>query len=259
MRLLLSLIVCVFAAPAFAQPLLRAHAHNDYEHPRPLLDALDHGFISVEADIHLVDGALLVAHDLEDVVPERTLEALYLAPLRAHIRVHSGRVYPTQQPFILLIDIKSDAEATYAALRPLLRRYADIMTVFTPTTMDPGPVMAILSGSRPRTTLASEPIRYAAFDGRLSDLGQDVPVAFMPLVSDNWLRFGAWYGRGPMPDSTSAKLANVIAQTHAEGRLLRFWATTDSPTVWQALYDAGVDLLNADDLGALRTFLRAQR
>src|SRR5688500_5242918 len=39
--------------------LPHAHAHNDYLHDRPLLDALDHGFNSVEADIFLVDGQLL--------------------------------------------------------------------------------------------------------------------------------------------------------------------------------------------------------
>ena len=33
----------------------------------PLFDALEQGFCSVEADIHLVDGKLLVAHDLKDV------------------------------------------------------------------------------------------------------------------------------------------------------------------------------------------------
>src|SRR5688500_17684262 len=44
-------------------PLERAHAHNDYEHERPLYDALDHGFKSVEADIWLIDGELVVSHD----------------------------------------------------------------------------------------------------------------------------------------------------------------------------------------------------
>ncbi|HEY3789313.1 MAG TPA: hypothetical protein VGL71_10685, partial [Urbifossiella sp.] len=34
-------------------PLRHAHAHNDYEHKRPLLDALEQGFCSVEADIWL--------------------------------------------------------------------------------------------------------------------------------------------------------------------------------------------------------------
>ncbi len=49
----------VFQEPT---PLARAHAHNDYRHHRPLLDALAHGFTSVEADVFLVDDQLLVAH-----------------------------------------------------------------------------------------------------------------------------------------------------------------------------------------------------
>src|SRR4051812_2888640 len=43
-------------------PLQRAHAHNDYEHRRPLFDALARGFSSVEADVWLSRGKLLVAH-----------------------------------------------------------------------------------------------------------------------------------------------------------------------------------------------------
>ena len=45
--------------------LTNAHAHNDYEHTHPLADALEQGFCSIEADIHLVNGKLLVAHDLK--------------------------------------------------------------------------------------------------------------------------------------------------------------------------------------------------
>jgi hypothetical protein len=39
--------------------LERAHAHNDYEHDRPLFDALSNDFKSVEADIWLVGGELI--------------------------------------------------------------------------------------------------------------------------------------------------------------------------------------------------------
>src|ERR1041384_749948 len=97
-------------------PLDRAHAHNDYEHTRPLLDALDRGFGSVEADIYLVNGALLVAHERDSVRADRTLEALYLAPLRAWTAAHGGRVYGDRPPLTLLIDVKSQADSTWAAL-----------------------------------------------------------------------------------------------------------------------------------------------
>ena len=62
-------------------PLARAHAHNDYEHERPLYDALANGFCGVEADVHLVSGELLIGHDPEDLQPGRNLQKLYLEPL----------------------------------------------------------------------------------------------------------------------------------------------------------------------------------
>jgi len=76
------------------EPLIRAHAHNDYEHPRPLLDALDCGFGSIVADVHLVDGVLLVGHDAKDLKPARTLETHYLAPLRERSGPTAGGSMP---------------------------------------------------------------------------------------------------------------------------------------------------------------------
>src|SRR5437868_14769766 len=84
---------CVADVSAAVKPLPQAHAHNDYEHARPLFDALDHGFCSVEADIWLVDGQLLIGHDRKDLKPGRTLESLYLDPLRERTKTNGGRVY----------------------------------------------------------------------------------------------------------------------------------------------------------------------
>src|SRR5215467_985996 len=103
------------AAPRVV-PLRRAHAHNDYEHKRPLLDALEQGFCSVEADIWLTDDALLVAHTVLDLKPERTLQKLYLDPLRERAKANGGKVYKDGPAFYLLIDVKTDAKKTYAAL-----------------------------------------------------------------------------------------------------------------------------------------------
>jgi hypothetical protein len=76
------------------RPLVRAHSHNDYEQKRPLLDALEQGFCSIEADVWLVDGELRVAHDLAAARPGRTLEKLYLDPLLARANQNGGRVFP---------------------------------------------------------------------------------------------------------------------------------------------------------------------
>jgi len=60
---------------------------------------------------------LLVAHDLKDTRPDRTLQALYLDPLRERVARNGGRVYSGGPTVTLLVEIKSDPEPTYAVLQ----------------------------------------------------------------------------------------------------------------------------------------------
>jgi hypothetical protein len=237
-------------------PLIRAHAHNDYHHSRPLLDALDHGFCSVEADIFLVDGQLLVGHTSLELKADRTLQALYLDPLRRRVRENAGRVYRNGPPFTLMIDVKTDAGRTYAVLREVLARYADMLTSVRKGVVQQRAVTVIVSGNRAQEAVAADPLRYVGIDGRLGDLGTDRPSHLVPLISDNWPRHFRWRGEGPMPEQQRQKLRAIVAKAHAKGRRVRFWATPDDPAVWRELRDAGVDLINADDLAGLERFLR---
>ena len=243
-------------APA-QSPLDRAHAHNDYVHARPLLDALDRGYGSVEADVHLVDGALLVAHARDSVHADRTLESSYLAPLRAWIAAHGGSVHPGRPPLTLLIDVKSHAESTWVALEPLLRGFDDVITSWHDDSMTTRPVVAVISGERPLATLPAQRDRWAALDGRLPDLDamHGPSAAAMPLVSSDWKKFTDWRGRGAPPKSLRRRLATVVARAHAQGRWLRFWNTPDVPVVWRFLMRSDVDLIGADDLDGLRRIL----
>lgn len=256
--LMLALAACWACAAGAAEPLVNAHAHNDYEHNRPLLDALAHGFCSVEADIHLVDGALLVAHDLEDVAPGRTLEALYLAPLRERVTKNGGSVYGDGTPLQLLVDVKSEAEAAYAALRPVLARYRELLTAYEDGKVRDGAVTVVLSGNRPIETVAAEPQRLVFIDGRLPDLGRDVPAHLMPLVSARWGSEFRWSRRGGLTGEDRERLASLVRTCHAEGKRLRFWATPEDAALWRVLRDAGVDYINTDRLAALQRFLRAR-
>jgi UDP-2,3-diacylglucosamine pyrophosphatase LpxH len=240
-----------------AQPLPRAHAHNDYHHPRPLLDALDHGFCSVEADIFLVGDQLLVGHLPLELKPARTLQALYLDPLRRRVQDHGGRVYRDGPPFTLLVDVKTDAERTYAVLATALAGYAEMLTSVRDGVVEPRAVNVIISGNRAEQAVADARLRYVGVDGRLGDLDTPRPSHLVPLISDNWRSHFRWLGQGPMPEPERQKLRGIVDQAHATGRRVRFWATPDDPAVWRELADAGVDLLNADDLAGLVRFLRA--
>ncbi|MEU0782042.1 phosphatidylinositol-specific phospholipase C/glycerophosphodiester phosphodiesterase family protein [Streptomyces sp. NPDC006173] len=245
-------------------PLWRAHAHNDYDHPRPLLDALDHRFGSVEADIYLVGDQLLVAHDPVDLDPTRTLESLYLAPLAARVRAQHGSVYRGHRtPLQLLVDIKTEGSSTYLELDRHLRRYRHLFTTYAHGLVRPGPVIAVISGDRAaRAPMEAQTVRHAFYDGRLTDLGSAAPASFVPLISDNWTLNFSWLGAGPFPDAERAKLRTIMATAHRHRQKVRFWATPDvaGPTrdaLWRELLAADVDYLNTDDLGGLQEFLDA--
>jgi hypothetical protein len=260
----LTLLLAVMAlgakgAPAQPIPLVHAHAHNDYEHARPLLDALEHGFCSVEADIYLVDGKLLVAHDPEKVSVERTLQALYLNPLRERVRKNGGRVFPNGPEVTLLIDIKSDAEQAYAVLRKVLEEYASVLTSFSSNSIKTNAITVILSGNRPQKTVAAESLRYAAIDGRLPDLDGSEPSSLIPWISDNWSKNFKWQGNGPLPSAEREKLTGIVKRAHQQGRRVRFWAVQDVPEVWRELRAADVDLINTDDLAGLDKFFHEQK
>jgi hypothetical protein len=245
------------AEPKTPTPLPHAHAHNDYEHVRPLLDALDHGFCSVEADVWLVNGQLLVAHDLKDAKPERTLQAMYLDPLRARVARNAGKVFRGGPPCTLLVDVKSDATNTYLALRDVLRPYGAMLTRFSKDQTATNAITVIVSGNRARELMAAETNRLAAYDGRLADLDSNDSRHLIPLVSDNWTLHFKWRAQadeGPLSEPERAKLRQLVGHAHQQGRRLRLWATPDRLAMWRELSDAGVDLINADNLAGLREF-----
>jgi hypothetical protein len=255
-------LTLAFSGAAFAQPLNRAHAHNDYEHNRPLLDALDHGFSSVEADIWLVFGELFVAHDAHEIRIGRTLESLYLEPLRERVRTNGGSVYAgAETPLTLLIDIKTHDEATYRALHEVLGEYQNMLTQYRDGEVEQGAVTAIVSGNRPYDLMRAQPLRFAGYDGRLEDLGTDDPASLIPLISDNWTNIFTWTGEGEMPAAEREELERIVETAHASGQRVRFWATPDEAgaereALWRVLSEVGVDHINTDGLAGLEAFLR---
>ncbi len=235
-----------------------AHAHNDYYHPRPLFDALDQGFASVEADVFLVDGELLVAHSSFEVRRERTLEKLYLEPLAERCKANGGAVHRDGPELLLLVDLKTEAEATYAKLLEKLAKHEALLTRLVEGKVQRGAVLVVVSGNRPVETMSKETRRLAFLDGRMNDLEANTPVELAPLVSDAWANHFKWRGRGEMPREELEKLNALVAKAHEQHRKLRFWAAPDNAVTWEQLATSGVDLINTDKLAELAQFLSAR-
>lgn len=247
------------ARAALPTPLTRVHAHNDYEHKRPLFDALDQGFCSVEADIFLVDGKLLVGHTRFSLRPERTLQALYLAPLKERVAENGGRVYKNGPSVLLFIDLKTDGAKTYAALRPVLEEYRDIITGHSPKGTDRRAIDVVITGACPREMIEAQKDRLASIDGTARDFDSDQPSDLIPVISENWRSFFKWRGKGPMPVAEREKLQSFVHKAHAHGRRLRLWGAPDNLATWRELYADNVDLINTDDLPGAARFLRSAK
>jgi Glycerophosphoryl diester phosphodiesterase family len=234
-------------------PHKQAHAHNDYEHAQPLWSAIENGFISVEADVHLTDGKLLVSHD-RPPRDARTLQDLYLAPLDSLLTNNDNKIYPNHDgSFYLMIDCKTEAESTYRAIQKEVGRYSNLRC-----TASHCPVKIFISGNRALRTMINEGYQGIALDGRPNDLGKGISAELMPVISDHFANWSSWTGKSNPQMNELSRIHELAQRVHAEGRKLRLWAIPDNDLAWSALLEAGVDFINTDRLKEFHQFMVAK-
>ena len=80
----------------------KIHSHNDYHQNIPFWLAYSCGLDSIEVDVFLKDNDLMVAHHENEIIENRTIESLYLNPIRDLLSLNLYK-----QALQLLIDIKT--------------------------------------------------------------------------------------------------------------------------------------------------------
>ncbi len=237
-------------------PLESAFAHNDYWHKRPLYDALDNGYTHLEADIYLRRGRLIVAHVLPFLRKKRTLEQLYFKPLMDCINGTNKEITGSDLPIMLMIDIKSKAGKTYTELEKLLNKYRPMLTCYESGVLMNRKVTVVLTGHKPLKFLAKQKDRLAFIDDDLMKVYQDsIFPAIYRTASCKYSRMLKWRGAGGIPPSEKQRLCRYVATAHKSGKKVRLWASPENKMVWRELLNCGVDLINTNQLVALRNFL----
>lgn len=255
--LLISLIFSQFYCYSQSAPLPNGFAHNDYRHKHPLHDALDNGFTNIEADIFLKNNKLIVAHVFPYFKGKRTLETLYFKPLLDRITSNNGRVYPNYNtPVILMIDIKTGANDTYEALKPLLEKYKSILSGLENGKMVYRAVTVVLSGHKPYGSIENEEDRLAFIDEDLRKVPRDSTYSnVFSMASCKYSKMIRWDGKGIIPNAEKVKLCAFVTMAHKLGEKVRLWASPEKKVVWDELLNCGVDLINTDRLPALKNYL----
>ncbi len=220
------------------------HAHNDYLHKRPLMEAVEQGFDSVEADVFLKKDKLLVGHFDFSLSEDRTLASLYLVPLS---NLHKqGRL----KSMWLMVDIKSgDGLGTAKAIEAELLRFPELFQRVGDK--DQKPVKVLLSGNMPRQWVLEQKQPLLRLDGRIGDLGFPGKADVIPWVSEPWNKHFSWKGTGPMPEDQRIRLESMGKKAALAGQQLRFWGAPDLPECWKIQRQAGVQRIGTDKLEAL--------
>jgi hypothetical protein len=254
------------------------HSHNDYWRPIPFYSALSVGGISVEADVWLYNGVLHVGHEESALTNARTFDSLYIQPILSVLQrenpnssfltegpTHNG-VYDTDsgQTLYLYVDVKTDGEKTFPyvvkALEPL--RAGGWLTTYNGTGVTPGAVTVIGTGNTPLDQIQGVKHRDYFYDAPLPYLD----TTFANITSDvsltaNW-DFADVFGevRNQTFNATQQQtLEEQVATAHGKGIAVRYWDQPGWPVgtrnaIWRILWDAGVDLLNVDDLEGAADF-----
>lgn len=151
---LLFAALCTCATAVAERPIL-IHSHNDYCRRAPFWQAYAQQVYSIEADVFLHGGKLLVGHEVEDLSPGMTFEALYVEPLVTLFGRNGGRAWKDSGEHLqLMVELKSATEPTLQAVAALLGRYPE---VFDPA-VNPEPCGSLSRGvSRHRPISANIP------------------------------------------------------------------------------------------------------
>jgi len=262
-------------------PLKNAHSHNDYEQTKPLHEALLAGFCSVEGDVHLNAGALLLGHIVTDVSETFTLEDTYVKPLIEIVKKNDGVIYKRAvrlglcQQFTLLIDIKTVEKRleTWELLEKMLESLDDGLPdgrpIFQTFDLNNKPIL-------PEGVMLPSPLRVVVtgipgFEEDLAkimlsrDKRKTVIDLNSPLESAEVRSVAAWISekwKFPWPDSNPVSIAATrkalqqrVLYARANGLSVRYWGTPEDPDLWELLLEMGVDLINTDTIFTLNSFL----
>lgn len=249
MKNFLQIVALVFFLPfaAFAQEDFRLHSHNDYLRNVPFWEAFGAGTASIEVDVILQSGSLMVAHEKESIRPELTLKSLYLEPIQKAKNL--GMIGDFE--FHLLIDCKTEGYATLAQVVKDASGFEEMLF----STQNPKGLKLIISGNRPKPSDYGNYPEWVFFDYQSKALTADLPWEKIGMVSLSFSQFSVWNGKGRIVAAEKAKLDDFIALVHSFQKPVRFWASPDSKSAWKAFYEMGVDYINTDQPGNAKSYL----
>ncbi|MDW3192639.1 MAG: hypothetical protein R8G66_09740 [Cytophagales bacterium] len=189
--------------------------------------ALRKGYVSVKAEVQLIDGQLMASSS-------HTLEVSYLTPLFDRFRENDGHIYKDHSDmFYLFIKIKDNENRTRLALEQVLTNY-QAMIAGSHWKTQANPVKVVLINPSPALiqSISEQASSLITLEGDYHSMDQRTSQYLMPITGVSY-------------DHLDPKSLRATAKTlHRQGKKLRLYDVPNDQGLWKELIQSGVDFIN---------------
>lgn len=244
---ILGLFLCLPVLQVISQPAVysvaNVHAHNDYQHNIPFIQAYRLGLGSIEADVILRNDTLYVAHDKVDIetIP-LFFEQHYIEPLNKAVATQPNR------ELVLLIDLKTEAIVTLDKVIQIISKY--------PALTQNAAIKFVITGNQPNAKDFNKYPRWILFDGNINNPDHIAQPDRIGIYSASFRNYTKWNGKGHISEGEYEVVQAVIDKVHNLNKKIRFWANPDNINTWYAFMKMGVDYINTDRIEELAIFMK---
>ena len=187
-----------------------------------------------------------------------TLTKLYLEPLFYLFKKNNSTIYlNSNTPFNLVLDIKTEANATYEVLKKQLEPFHSMHSSWESSKENQNLVKIHLSGNRPIKSVVSELKRHVTIDGRMDDLKKKYSSDLMPIISGKYsIFFGCSIFSKTPSKKKLEKFRKLADDIHKQNKLFRLWGIPEREDVWTLLLINGLDIISTDRIQKLSNFFK---
>ena len=240
------LVVCTALAQGYTSGSI--FAHNDYAQENSFYGAYSYRVGYIEADVFLKDGELMVAHLANEIQKDRTLENLYLIPLKGEMVKNMGWAYADSTlRLTLMIDLKTAGISTLQKLVPQLNNYPELISCRN--------FEIVISGNVPPADQWNAFPTFIHFDARPGINYTTEQLKRISLISISFSSVSLWDGKSDLPKQDQERLEKLIRSVHTFNKKIRFWGAPDFENGWTALKKLKVDVIGTDNVFNLFEFL----
>ena len=241
-RMLISCVLLVLVCSSQRVSAQMIHSHNDYEQERPFFEAYAEKANIIEVDLYLSKGKLKVCHNREDIETAKTVEEMYLEP----IKNLSKKGEPID--ITLMIDIKDTHQTLFKLFELLDNHYKE--------QLGDKKLKLLVCGDVPNEEELKKYPPYVQFDARLTAEHSAKQLERIGLYSMDFKLFSQWNGKGTMPRQDALAIKQMINKVHAMGKPIRFWGAPDNLNTWKVFTSMHIDVLNTDNIAACSAYVR---